>query len=137
MLTGILGRILARFTTGILARIVVRFTTGVSARILARFFTGVLVRILASFTTGILARILARFHSKSDWPQKTLINLSDSSHNVACEQALLFGRAKRASRERASEGPRTRETRFAHPNRRACSQASHNGDIFQNMNFLP
>ena len=25
---------------------------------------------------------------------------------VACEQALLFGQAKRASRERASEGPR-------------------------------
>ena len=33
---------------------------------------------------------------------------------VACEQALLFGRAKRVSRERASE---------ARPNRRACSQA--------------
>ena len=37
---------------------------------------------------------------------------------VACEQALLFGQAKRASRERASEGPRkgslarSRETRF-------------------------
>ena len=25
--------------------------------------------------------------------------------NLACEQALLFGQAKRASRERASEGP--------------------------------
>ena len=32
---------------------------------------------------------------------------------IACEQALLFGQAKRASRERESEGP----------NRRACSQA--------------
>ena len=31
---------------------------------------------------------------------------------LACEQALLFGRAKRVSRERA-----------ARPNRRACSQA--------------
>ena len=30
-------------------------------------------------------------------------------HMVACEQALLFGRAKRASRERASEGPRKGE----------------------------
>ena len=29
-----------------------------------------------------------------------------SSKNIACEQALLFGQAKRASRERASEGPR-------------------------------
>ena len=27
---------------------------------------------------------------------------------LACEQALLFGRAKRASRERASEGPAPR-----------------------------
>ena len=37
---------------------------------------------------------------------------------IACEQALLFGQAKQASRERASEGPRkgslarSRETRF-------------------------
>ena len=44
---------------------------------------------------------------------------------LACEQALLFGQAKRASRERASEGPPcSRETRFTRPNRRACSQAS-------------
>ena len=57
---------------------------------------------------------------------------------VTCEQALLFGRAKRVSRLRANEwwsreGPRTpflgplparfRETRFARLNRRACSQA--------------
>ena len=54
---------------------------------------------------------------------------------VACEQALLFGQAKRTSRERTSEGPilchsrlrrsltRSRETCFARPNRRACSQA--------------
>ena len=42
---------------------------------------------------------------------------------LACEQALLFGRAKRVSRERASER-RSREARFARPNRRACSQAS-------------
>ena len=44
---------------------------------------------------------------------------------IACEQALLFGQAKRASRERASEGlrrslARSRETRFTRPNRRAC-----------------
>ena len=53
---------------------------------------------------------------------------------LACEQALLFGRVKRVSRERASErqsleglGPslaRSREARFACPNRRACSQAT-------------
>ena len=47
--------------------------------------------------------------------------------DVACEQALLFGRVKRVSRERASkrgsrEG-RSREACFACPNRRACSQA--------------
>ena len=34
---------------------------------------------------------------------------------IACEQALLFGRAKRGARERA--------VHFACPNRRACSQA--------------
>ena len=38
---------------------------------------------------------------------------------VACEQALLFGRAKRAARERASER-RSRES----PKWRACSQAN-------------
>ena len=55
------------------------------------------------------------------------------SLGIPCEQALLLGRA---SRERASEGPflcpsrlrrslaRSRETCFARPNRRACSQAS-------------
>ena len=48
---------------------------------------------------------------------------------LACEQALLFGRVKRVSRECASErqsreGQRSREARFACPNRRACSQAS-------------
>ena len=56
---------------------------------------------------------------------------------VACEQALLFGRAKRASRERASEGltrgargrslARSREIRFTRPNGRACSQATRAG----------
>ena len=52
---------------------------------------------------------------------------------LACEQVLLFERVKRVSRERASSeaarglGPslaRSREARFACPNRRACSQAS-------------
>ena len=51
---------------------------------------------------------------------------------LACEQALLFGRVKRVSRERARERrsregqnkrPLAREARFANPNRRACSQA--------------
>ena len=51
------------------------------------------------------------------------------SDDVACEQALLFGQAMRASRERAREGlrrslARSRETRFTRPNSRACSQAS-------------
>ena len=51
---------------------------------------------------------------------------------IACEQALLYGRAKRVSWERASERrsregqrltqrlARSREARFARPNRRAC-----------------
>ena len=44
---------------------------------------------------------------------------------LACEQAILFGRAKRVSREHARLCPsRLRETRFARPNRRACSQAT-------------
>ena len=51
---------------------------------------------------------------------------------LAWEEALLFGRAKRVSRERARLCPprlrrslgRSRETRFARPNRRACSQAT-------------
>ena len=50
---------------------------------------------------------------------------STSGKALACEQALLFGQTKRASRERASEGPfpcasrlcrsltRSRETRFS------------------------
>ena len=43
---------------------------------------------------------------------------------LACERALLFGRAsrKRANELRRSLA-RSRETRFARPNRRACSQA--------------
>ena len=55
---------------------------------------------------------------------------------MACEQALLFGRVKQVSQERASERRsaggyrkglslvRSREAQFACPNRRACSQAS-------------
>ena len=39
---------------------------------------------------------------------------SDDLFSIACEQALLFGRASRE---------RSHETRFARPNRRACSQA--------------
>ena len=48
-----------------------------------------------------------------------------ATKNLACDQALLFGRVKRVSRERASER-RSREARFACPNRRACSQATKN-----------
>ena len=43
-----------------------------------------------------------------------------ASVSLAYEQALLFGQAKQASRERANEGP----TRLTRPNRRACSQAT-------------
>ena len=57
--------------------------------------------------------------------------LPNESNIVAllpCEQALLFGRVKRVSQERASgrRSPslaRSREACFACPNRRACSQA--------------
>ena len=50
---------------------------------------------------------------------------------LAYQQALLFGRAKRVSRDRPRERPtregqrkaRSREARFVRPNRRACSQA--------------
>ena len=59
---------------------------------------------------------------------------------LACEQALLFGRVKRVSRERASERrsreglgrslTRSREARFACPNRRACSQAIMEGTFY-------
>ena len=56
---------------------------------------------------------------------------------IACKQALLFGRAKRTARERASErrsGPslaRSREASFACPNRRACSQANSWKEIYR------
>ena len=50
---------------------------------------------------------------------------------LACEQALLFGRVKRVSQERASE-QRSREAHFACPNRRAWSQPkSNNGQLFR------
>ena len=53
----------------------------------------------------------------------------NSRHFVACGQALQFGLAKWASRERANEVlrsslARSRETRFTRPNRRDCSQAN-------------
>ena len=47
----------------------------------------------------------------------TSVAVANGEIEVACEQALLFGQAKRASRERASEA------RLFRPNRRACSQA--------------
>ena len=66
------------------------------------------------------------------YSRQPLTNLL-ANPNIACEQALLFGQAKQASRERASEGPRFRrslarssETRFTRPNGRACSQANPN-----------
>ena len=53
------------------------------------------------------------------------IQLKEAYHRIACEQALLFGQVKRASRERTSEGlVRPRSARFARPDRRACWQAN-------------
>ena len=62
----------------------------------------------------------------------TCTKVSTIYFEVVFEQALLFGRAKRVSRERTSEGrsregpslARSREASFARPNRRACSQAN-------------
>ena len=55
--------------------------------------------------------------------------VAQAGSSIDCEQALLFGQAKRAPRERASKGlrrslARSRQTRFTRPNRRASSQAS-------------
>ena len=56
---------------------------------------------------------------------------------VACEQALLFGRAKRVSRERArGRGPSLARSREARPNRRACSQAKDPSITFQNKPLI-
>ena len=62
----------------------------------------------------------------------------------------IFGQAKRASRERASEGPpfrcpsrlrrslaRSRETRFTRPNRRACFQANISANQRQRVRSWP
>ena len=43
------------------------------------------------------------------WTTAGLPSLAYAHLDLACEQALLFGRTKRASRERASEGPRKGE----------------------------
>ena len=64
---------------------------------------------------------------------------------VACEQALLFGRAKRVSRECASErrsrkgqrkGPSLARSREARLNRRACSQAKSYVDLWSQSSSL-
>ena len=77
-------------------------------------------------------------HAVNLFPSLSSSWVSEWVGAVTCEQALLFGRAKRVSRLRANEwwsreGPRTpflgpslarsRGARFAHLNRRACSQA--------------
>ena len=66
------------------------------------------------------------------YSRQPLTNLL-ANPNIACEQALLFGQAKRVSRERPSEGTRLRrslarssETRFNRPDGTACSQANPN-----------
>ena len=68
-----------------------------------------------SLSCGISAETWLRIPSKR------------TGEDLACEQDLLFGQAKRASRERASQGPflcpsrlrrslaRSRETRFTRP----------------------
>ena len=72
---------------------------------------------------------ISRHSSLNNWVDSKVAIINSS---IACEQALLFGRVKRVSRERASErrsrkGPslaRSREAHFACLNRRACSQAN-------------
>ena len=77
----------------------------------------------------MLARALPTFHSFAEIPILEIILV------IACKQALLFGRVKRVSRERASERAgeaargrgnaprpslaRSREARFACQNRKA------------------
>ena len=56
-------------------------------------------------------------------PPGKLIRVQIKDSVLACEQALLFGQAKRPSRLCRSL-VRSRETRFTRPNRRACSQAN-------------
>ena len=94
-----------------------------------------------------------RGHFTGTWMtegRKTCLQLSNKIfiYTVACEQALLFGQAKLASRERTSEGPilchswlrrsltRSRETCFARPNRRACSQAINTANNSHQYNKL-
>ena len=52
-------------------------------------------------------------HVKSEEKKRNLkvcyLFVITAGNSVACKQALLFGQAKRASRERASEGPRKGE----------------------------
>ena len=75
-------------------------------------------------------------NGKTPLPTPPTFETKTVSQTLTCEQALLFGQAMWASRERASEGPfpcpsrlrrslaRSRETPFTRPNRRASSQAS-------------
>ena len=66
------------------------------------------------------------------YPDLVVARTGNKLLRVACEQALLFGRAKRVSRERASERrsregqrkARSREACFARQNMRACSQGT-------------
>ena len=101
------------------------------------------------FSYGNYAKKMMLVLEQHDWHNKARRGVSnkngllvrqdeggDKANSLACKQALLFGRAKRVSRERASERrsregqrlrrslARSRETRFARPNRRACSQAT-------------
>ena len=73
-----------------------------------------------SSTWNFCARISEVISLANQWWRRKML---------ACEQALLFGRVKRASRERASERrstslARCREAHFASPNWRAYSQAT-------------
>ena len=76
------------------------------------------------------------YNTSTDHACSDLLSWAFTS-NLACEQALLFGQAKQASRERPSRRPRllarSRETRFTRPNRRACSQATSNSSAIPNL----
>ena len=91
---------------------------------------------LNSFRTETLSLVPINLHKC--WPRewKRTILLINNGNDVkmfacgswlhlACEQALLFGRARRVSRKRASKrrSPSLARSREARPNRRACSQA--------------
>ena len=55
--------------------------------------------------TNSLEEKLGELAGTMDKQDQSLYRVECALDEIACEQALLFGQAKRASRERASEGP--------------------------------